>query len=142
MSATVLRINNLDFRGSTSDRPSVSNAVFFQGCDSHCPCCHNLGTWDSAGGQPIEVRELVALIDRETSVRRITISGGEPLLQEVSLGQPNGQRGGMMSSMQRIMDNNSYIKYKNNSAIFPTNPNFNHENRKSPAVFTSWHDAC
>jgi len=81
MSATVLRINNLDLRGSTCDGPGVRNVVFFQGCDRHCPGCHNLGTWNPAGGQPIEVGELVALIDRETPMRRITISGGEPLLQ-------------------------------------------------------------
>lgn len=112
MSATVLRIKNLDFRGSTRDSLEGRNVVFFQGRDRHCPSCHILGTWNPAGGQPIEVRELVAPIDRGTSMRWIAISGGEPLLQEVSLHQSNGQGGGMMSSTLHIMNNNSYVQYK------------------------------
>jgi anaerobic ribonucleoside-triphosphate reductase activating protein len=81
MKSTVIRINNLDFRGSTCDGPGIRNVVFFQGCSRHCPGCHNPGTWNPLGGQQMDVAELVALIDRETPMRRITISGGEPLLQ-------------------------------------------------------------
>lgn len=77
----MLLINNLDFRGSTCDGPGVRNVIFFQGCDRHCPGCHNAGTWDTEGGHQMSVGELVSVIDENTPLRRVTISGGEPLLQ-------------------------------------------------------------
>ena len=76
-----LLISNLDLRGSTCDGPGVRNVVFFQGCDRHCPGCHNAGTWNMEGGHLMSVDNLVSVIDENTPSRRITISGGEPLLQ-------------------------------------------------------------
>ena len=81
----MLLLNNLDFRGSVSDGPGVRNIVFFQGCDRHCPGCHNAGTWDTENGERMSVDELVSVIDENTPLRRITISGGEPLLQPEGL---------------------------------------------------------
>ena len=80
-SETMLFINNLDFRGSTCDGPGMRNVVFFQGCDRHCPGCHNAGTWDLNSGHLMSVDDLVETIDKNTPLRKITISGGEPLLQ-------------------------------------------------------------
>ena len=77
----MLLINNLDLRGSTCDGPGVRNVIFFQGCDRHCPGCHNAGTWNTKGGHQMSVGELVSVIDENTPLRRVTISGGEPLLQ-------------------------------------------------------------
>ena len=77
----MLLINNLDLRGSTCDGPGVRNVIFFQGCDRHCPGCHNSGTWNTKGGHQMSVGELVSVIDENTPLRRVTISGGEPLLQ-------------------------------------------------------------
>lgn len=78
---SAIRINNLDFRGSTCDGPGIRNIVFFQGCTKHCPGCHNPGTWDPAKGREMSIDDLADSIDRHTPLRRITISGGEPLLQ-------------------------------------------------------------
>ncbi len=77
----MLLINNLDLRGSTCDGPGVRNVIFFQGCDRHCPGCHNSGTWNTKVGHQMSVGELVSVIDENTPLRRVTISGGEPLLQ-------------------------------------------------------------
>jgi len=44
-----------------------------------------MGTWDPEGGREIEIADLVSIIDKETPMRRITISGGEPLLQPEGL---------------------------------------------------------
>lgn len=76
-----IRINNFDFRGSTCDGPGIRNVVFFQGCARHCPGCHNPGTWDPSKGRETTLDDLVDSIDRHTPLKRITISGGEPLLQ-------------------------------------------------------------
>ena len=75
------RISNLDFRGSSCDGPGIRNVVFFQGCTRHCPGCHNPATWNPCGGYSVKINDLVDLIKSKTPMHRITISGGEPLLQ-------------------------------------------------------------
>ena len=81
MTQATVRINNMDFRGSTCDGPGIRNVVFFQGCARHCPGCHNPGTWNPSKGLQMTVSDLVATIDKHTPLKKITISGGEPLLQ-------------------------------------------------------------
>lgn len=81
MTQATVRINNMDFRGSTCDGPGIRNVVFFQGCTRHCPGCHNPGTWNPRKGLQMTVADLVAIIDKHTPLKKITISGGEPLLQ-------------------------------------------------------------
>lgn len=81
MSGLMLNINNLDLRGSTCDGPGIRNVIFFQGCSRHCPGCHNAGTWDPEGGHSMSVDALVSIIDENTPMHKVTISGGEPLLQ-------------------------------------------------------------
>lgn len=81
MTQATVRINNMDFRGSTCDGPGIRNVVFFQGCTRHCLGCHNPGTWNPSMGLQMTVADLVAIIDKHTPLKKITISGGEPLLQ-------------------------------------------------------------
>lgn len=56
--------------------------VFVQGCEHHCPGCHNPDTWDPAGGEDVSVRELALDIERRWLNDGLTLSGGEPFLQE------------------------------------------------------------
>ena len=81
MNEILLRVNNFDFRGSTCAGPGVRNVLFLQGCDRHCPGCHNTATWNMNGGSSMTVAQIMTLIEQNTPMRRITISGGEPLLQ-------------------------------------------------------------
>lgn len=78
------KIHSIQSMG-TVDGPGVRFAVFFQGCNLRCGCCHNPDTWDVNGGTEYTVRDVVerAARCREYFGREggITISGGEPLLQ-------------------------------------------------------------
>lgn len=72
---------------SSTDGPGLRWVVFVQGCEHHCPGCHNPQTWDKNGGFEISPAELVARFRSEaTSITRgITITGGEPFLQADAL---------------------------------------------------------
>lgn len=76
-----VRINSFDFRGSTCDGPGIRNVIFFQGCNRHCPGCHNPSTWAIDAGWEVDIDILIKIIIVNTPMRKITISGGEPLLQ-------------------------------------------------------------
>lgn len=77
----MIRIHCVDDRGSACDGPGIRTVVFLQGCLLHCPGCHNPSTWDTAGGFEMEEADLVRDLVQRSPTRRVTISGGEPLLQ-------------------------------------------------------------
>lgn len=52
-----------------------------QGCLRHCKNCHNVSTWDLMGGYEISIEKLVKEIRRNCLNKKLTITGGEPLLQ-------------------------------------------------------------
>ena len=81
----MLNINSIDYCGSICDGPGIRTVVFFQGCTRHCPGCHNPKTWASNTGRLIEPEELALEIEDLSPTKRITISGGEPLLQPQGL---------------------------------------------------------
>ena len=66
---------------SMADGPGLRTVVFVQGCDKRCPGCHNPGSWDKKGGILYSVEDLVGKIVGIAETHRVTISGGEPLLQ-------------------------------------------------------------
>lgn len=74
-------INSIDYRGSIVDGPGVRTVIFLQGCVHLCQGCHNLCTWDPCEGTKWEITELVEDIKNNSRTKKITISGGEPLLQ-------------------------------------------------------------
>ena len=78
-------INSIQFNRSLVDGPGVRTVVFFQGCDLRCEGCHNKSTWDPHGGTETDVHELATLLRREVRNKKVTISGGEPLLQTEAL---------------------------------------------------------
>lgn len=77
----MIRVNTIDCRGSVCDGPGIRSLVFLQGCRKKCSGCHNPQTWDENGGIRMNVNDIFQEIDRNTPLKRITISGGEPLLQ-------------------------------------------------------------
>ena len=59
------------------------NVTFFtQGCEQHCPGCHNPETWDFEGGYEFTPQTLENIIKALTAngvQRNLSIMGGEPL---------------------------------------------------------------
>lgn len=76
-----MRVHSIDYRGSFVDGPGIRSLLFVQGCNKHCIGCHNKSTWDTSGGYDIEVTELAEDIKSHCINRKLTITGGEPLLQ-------------------------------------------------------------
>lgn len=81
----MIRIHCIDDRGSVCDGPGIRTVVFLQGCLRHCPGCHNPSTWDTEGGFEMDEANLVHKLVQCSPTKRVTISGGEPLLQAHAL---------------------------------------------------------
>ena len=80
-----MRINSIMKNPSLCDGYGYRTVVFLQGCDMHCNGCHNKSTWPLDGGMAIEVSELASILKEKSINKKITISGGEPLLQKEAL---------------------------------------------------------
>lgn len=70
---------------SVVDGPGVRTVVFFQGCDFHCPGCHNEATHDKTAGKLVSALDVYAEIYGSKLASGVTFSGGEPFLQERAL---------------------------------------------------------
>lgn len=76
-----LYINSIMADLSTVDGPGNRAVVFFQGCMAHCNGCHNENTWDLKQSHIIGVNDLANRLREKAIKKRITLTGGEPLLQ-------------------------------------------------------------
>lgn len=76
-----ININSVRFEGSLADGPGVRTVLFVQGCDIRCEGCQNASAWDAAGGRKMSTEELAGLLEERCENRKLTISGGEPLMQ-------------------------------------------------------------
>ena len=77
----VVYINSIKFNRSLVDGPGVRTVVFFQGCDLHCKGCQNPSTWEMKNGTEITTDELAIVLKKEVVNKKVTFSGGEPLMQ-------------------------------------------------------------
>ena len=80
------RIHSIDTLGAV-DGPGIRFIIFFQGCGLKCKYCQNRDTWDTTIGTTYTVDEMVEKILKYknyfiASGGGVTISGGEPLLQQ------------------------------------------------------------
>ena len=60
----------------------VCVTFFVQGCDTHCPGCHNQGTWDFDGGYEFTqdtINSIIQALNANGVQRNLCIMGGEPL---------------------------------------------------------------
>ncbi len=81
----MITINSIDYRGSICDGPGIRTVIFTQGCNRKCFNCHNPSTWDFEGGIEVDEKELAMELQEKSYTKKVTISGGEPLLQEKAL---------------------------------------------------------
>lgn len=70
---------------SVVDGPGIRFVLFAQGCEHHCPGCHNPATHALDGGDLVEVAEIFDRIKKAKLLRGVTFSGGEPFLQAAPL---------------------------------------------------------
>lgn len=72
---------------SIVDGPGIRFTVFTQGCNHHCPGCHNPQTHDFDGGNVVSIDSLLEQIKKNPLLDGITLSGGEPFEQAEACGE-------------------------------------------------------
>lgn len=77
----IIIINSIKYLKSIVDGPGIRTILFVQGCNRKCDECHNPSTWDINKGEKVEVADLVKELNEKCINKKLTISGGEPLLQ-------------------------------------------------------------
>lgn len=80
------KVHSFDTLGAV-DGPGIRYVIFFQGCALRCKYCQNRDTWDNCDGEKYTVDQLINRILKYknyfiASNGGVTISGGEPLLQQ------------------------------------------------------------
>lgn len=65
--------------------PYKRYAIWVQGCYRHCKQCISPDSWDNNGGKDSDINDLVNEIINISNIEGITISGGEPFLQQEAL---------------------------------------------------------
>ncbi len=80
-----IRINSIKYNNSVVDGPGIRTILFTQGCNIHCYGCQNKLTWDINKGKEVDIDMLIDELNKKVFNKKITISGGEPLMQEKAL---------------------------------------------------------
>ena len=80
-----MRINSFKYNNSHVDGPGIRTVLFMQGCDLRCKGCQNKSTWELNNGKEISVDDLFKELKENIFNKKITISGGEPLVQKDEL---------------------------------------------------------
>ena len=80
-----MRINSIRYNNSVVDGPGIRTVLFMQGCNINCKGCQNMSTWDINKGKEIDIDVLVNELNERAFNKKITISGGEPLMQKEAL---------------------------------------------------------
>jgi len=80
-----LNLRTIDYSGSIVDGPGLRTVLFVQGCKRRCAGCHNPATWALDGGVVVTVADLAEELRDKVPNKKITISGGEPLLQTTAI---------------------------------------------------------
>jgi anaerobic ribonucleoside-triphosphate reductase activating protein len=78
-------VNSIYENRSLVDGPGIRTVLFLQGCNLHCKGCQNRDTWDISKGVAYEVADLANELRAKTINKKLTISGGEPLMQVEAL---------------------------------------------------------
>lgn len=82
---TKIRLASPLQQDSIVDGPGIRMVLWTQGCEHHCPGCHNPKTHDRNGGTLYDVKECIDQIMEAPLQTGLTLSGGEPFLQAEAL---------------------------------------------------------
>ena len=63
-----------------ADGPGFRTAIYCAGCLHHCKGCHNPQSWAMAGGEWMEIDDIMKVIKAD-SMSNVTFSGGDPFYQ-------------------------------------------------------------
>lgn len=74
-------------RESIVDGPGIRFVVFTQGCPHRCPGCQNPQTWAFTGGFETTPEKVFSEISKNTLLKGVTFSGGEPFCQPEALAE-------------------------------------------------------
>ena len=68
------------YEQTMADGPGLRISIYFAGCPHHCEGCHNPDSWDPAGGEEMDVEDILKVIKAD-SISNVTFSGGDPFYQ-------------------------------------------------------------
>lgn len=80
-----LRISSPTTFDSIVDGPGLRMVVWTQGCIHNCRECHNPQTHSICGGYEVDTEDIIDKIKSLKLQKGITLSGGEPFLQQEPL---------------------------------------------------------
>ncbi len=82
---SVLFVNSILQNPSLCDGYGYRTVLFLQGCDIRCKGCQNQSSWEMEKGSKWDSHELALEIRKRSINKKLTISGGEPLMQKDAL---------------------------------------------------------
>lgn len=66
---------------SIVDGKGIRTVIWTQGCSHACPECHNPSTHDFAGGELVDVEDIIKELEKLEDQDGVTFSGGDPMFQ-------------------------------------------------------------
>lgn len=113
-----LRISSPVITDSIVDGPGLRMVIWTQGCIHNCKGCHNPQTHNLKGGHDIDIEEIIDTMKSLKLQRGITLSGGEPFLQQNALTEIAKE------AKLRDLDVWAYTGFKFEELIDKKNPNY------------------
>lgn len=98
--------------GSAVDGPGVRLVAWTAGCQFRCLYCHNPDTWNMMNGLAIPLERAIAMLRKyhhglKVMAGGLTLSGGEPLMQDRFVARLLGAAKGM--GVHTALDTNGYL---------------------------------
>ena len=66
---------------SIVDGQGIRTVIWTQGCSHNCPYCHNPKTHDFNGGELVDIKDVITVLENLSGQDGVTFSGGDPMFQ-------------------------------------------------------------